>query len=38
MTALAPIVVESPERKTLFFLPEKSDQRKLLFGLRKIEF
>jgi len=38
INAIAQIAVESPERKNLFFLPEKSDQKKLLFKLRKIEF
>jgi hypothetical protein len=38
INAIAQIVVKSPDRKTLFFLPEKSDRRELLFRLRKVEF
>ena len=34
--ALAQIAVESPEPQTLIFLPENSDQRKLVLWLRKI--
>jgi hypothetical protein len=35
-TTLAQIEVESPELKTLIFLPEDSDQRKLVLWFRKI--
>ncbi|WP_433835040.1 hypothetical protein [Flavobacterium anhuiense] len=37
-SALAQIEVESPELKSLIFLPENSDQRKLVLWLRKIRF
>ncbi|MBE8725420.1 hypothetical protein [Flavobacterium hungaricum] len=33
---LAQIAAESPELKSLIFLPENSDQRKLVLWLRKI--
>lgn len=36
-SALAQIEVESPELKSLIFLPENSDQRKLVLWLRKIK-